>query len=231
MSLRGKVSLATRRRLERALDRVPERVRSRMDPEFKRWGRTWQTRVKARIGGGGQLANRSHRLSDSINFIVDGTTAGSLRLRCYTSGVIYARIQELGGLVKPVNGRFLSIPLDAAKTSAGVARFSIRQFIDAHPGETFFVRHEDGSLVLVWNKPTAAPKLGSLGQKRRKGARPANRVGIAMFKLVRQVELPGPKAPTKVQPSRLGFFDEWHGLAADRRAGVGRVAASLGGVG
>lgn len=231
MSLRGRVPKGTLRRLERAFERVPARVHARMKPEFDRWGRTWRSRVQARIGGGGQLANRSNQLSRSLQYVVDGTTAGTLRLRCFSAGVIYVRMQELGGVIKPKNGRFLSIPLDAAKTAAGVARFSIRQFIDQHPGETYFVRHNDGSLVLIWNKPTSAPKLGSLGASRRRGARRANRRGIAMFRLVRQVELPGPKAPTKVQPSRLGFFDEWRGLGADRRAGIGRVAAALGGTG
>lgn len=36
--------------------------------------------------------------------------------------VAYARIQELGGIVRPVKGKYLTIPLDAAKTGPGIGR-------------------------------------------------------------------------------------------------------------
>jgi len=42
-------------------------------------------------------------------------------------GLAYARIQEYGGTITAKNTEFLAIPLDAAKTDAGVARFAPRQ--------------------------------------------------------------------------------------------------------
>lgn len=54
----------------------------------------------------------------------------------------YGRLQELGGTIRPKKSRFLTIPLDAAQTGKGVARFSARDVI-ANPGSfgytgTFF---------------------------------------------------------------------------------------------
>lgn len=49
--------------------------------------------------------------------ITVGVQAGSERIG-------YARIQEEGGTVRPVRGRFLAIPLPPALTGAGVPRFS-----------------------------------------------------------------------------------------------------------
>jgi hypothetical protein len=43
----------------------------------------------------------------------------------------YAWAQEEGGVIKAKNARFLAIPLDAAKTAAGVARFGPRQIESA----------------------------------------------------------------------------------------------------
>ncbi|HUY27222.1 MAG TPA: hypothetical protein VMV27_07345 [Candidatus Binataceae bacterium] len=43
--------------------------------------------------------------------------------------MFYARMQEYGGTVTPKNSRFLTIPLDAAKTPMGVGRWSARTII------------------------------------------------------------------------------------------------------
>lgn len=49
-----------------------------------------------------------------------------------------ARAQELGGVITPKNGKYLTIPLDAAKTQRGVSRFRARDVI-ANPGAFGFV--------------------------------------------------------------------------------------------
>lgn len=57
---------------------------------------------------------------------------------------IYARIQELGGEIHAKNAANLTIPLDAASYSSGVARFSAREVIDnpsvAGMRSTFFAK-------------------------------------------------------------------------------------------
>jgi phage gpG-like protein len=42
----------------------------------------------------------------------------------------YARIHEHGGTIRPKRSQFLAIPLDAARTAKGVARFSARQLFE-----------------------------------------------------------------------------------------------------
>lgn len=76
-----------------------------------------------------------------------GALAVSLRAGGGAKAVKYARIQELGGTVTPKRGRYLRIPLKAAKTAAGVDRYAgpLRQ---ALPG-LFVIRAKSGKLFLV----------------------------------------------------------------------------------
>jgi len=50
----------------------------------------------------------------------------------------YGRIQELGGVIRPKKSKHLTIPLDAAKTGNGVARFTARDVISS-PGSYGYV--------------------------------------------------------------------------------------------
>lgn len=58
--------------------------------------------------------------------------------------VPYGAIHEFGGIIKPVKGKFLAIPLDAAKTAAGVARGGPKDFDD-----TFVVTSKLGNLLIA----------------------------------------------------------------------------------
>lgn len=60
--------------------------------------------------------------------------------------VIYARLQELGGTIRPVRRRWLAIPTDEVKTAAGVARYpSPRNY----PGRLFFHQKSAGLAMLL----------------------------------------------------------------------------------
>lgn len=50
----------------------------------------------------------------------------------------YGRIQEVGGVIYPVHGQYLTIPLDEALTASGVAKFTAREAEDA--GYKTFIR-------------------------------------------------------------------------------------------
>lgn len=216
------VSSDSLRRTLEAVDRIPRVVHRRLSEEMKGWGEDWSERVKSRFGSGDGLNVLTGRLRDSVTYSMSpGSSLADLRLRGVSEGVIYARIQEFGGVIKPVNARFLTIPLEGNKTAGGETRYpSARQFIDAHPGETYFVRLPEGDLLLVWKKPTIAARTRFASTPFERNSKVAEGVGVAMWKLVRQVEIPGPLAPTKKRPSRFGFFDSWHDLAQDRRAGL-----------
>jgi len=200
------------------LEGVPAEMHRRMAPRVQRWGQEWERGVQDRIGGGGPLRNRTGMLRRSIRHrFAAGSRLQDIRLTCYSDGVVYAPIQEFGGVIRPKNARFLTIPLPPALTAAGVARFSARQLIAANPGRTYFVRLDSGELLLVL-RPDG---------KQRQRFKSARGNGVAMFRLVREVELPGPKAPTKKTPSRLGFFDTWNGLKPAREASIRSAAAEI----
>ncbi len=73
---------------------------------------------------------RTGRLRSSIGSLVEGgedslkaTIGSGVR---QGKRVPYADIHEIGGMIIPKRKRFLTIPLDAAKTAAGVTRFTAR---------------------------------------------------------------------------------------------------------
>jgi len=57
---------------------------------------------------------------------------------------IYGATHELGGTIRPVRARALAIPLDAAKTAAGVSRGGPRSYSDL-----FLVKGKGGKPILV----------------------------------------------------------------------------------
>jgi hypothetical protein len=85
-------------------------------------------------------------------------------------GLPYATAQEYGATIVPVNGQYLAIPLDAAKTPSGVARFAPRDAVANGYDRTFI---ENGIIFgSKWN--------GGHGRND----------FVPLFKLVRSVTLP-----------------------------------------
>ncbi len=78
--------------------------------------------------GSTSLRARSARLRDSITSrltIEAGVPVGTVGTK-----VIYGRTHEFGGTIRPRRGRFLTVPLPAALTPAGVGRFTARELIN-----------------------------------------------------------------------------------------------------
>lgn len=86
------------------------------------------------------LSVRTGNLKRSIGSEVGGKTLSELNMSIYAAGkiggqtVVYAPIQELGGVIKAKNayknvpgGPYLNIPATANKTAAGVQRMSAKQ--------------------------------------------------------------------------------------------------------
>lgn len=91
---------------------------------------------------------RSGRLRRSIQgFVEDSPEGPVLKLRAGggAQDVKYARIHELGGIVRAKNGPFLAIPLGPAKTAAGVARYATARDM---PGLAL-AQSKDGQYMLV----------------------------------------------------------------------------------
>lgn len=102
---------------------------------------------------------RSGRLRASIRSLVEPSTEGGLDLKLSAGGgreggsseVVYARIHELGGTIRPVRRKWLAIPLPPARTAAGVSRYKTPRDV---PG-LHFVTSKRGNLLLV--KPDGQP--------------------------------------------------------------------------
>lgn len=208
-------------RARRVLERIPREVDRELKDALKKSGQDFKGAMYDRFTGysnprtaGDRLQNRGKGagLREAIGFDVLGSFGSGrpLALLAFTAGKPYARIQEFGGEVRPVRSRFLTIPANGNLTPGGGVRYSsARDFIQTHPGETFFLRTKSGardSLLLMWNKPNPASRKSS-GVKDKGEA-------IPMFFLTRKVTI----------PPRLGFRRTWNALAPDR---VSRIREAL----
>jgi len=113
-----------------------ERLLERAGPEFARLLRREMEETGLRMEAAGKLNARNRmktptgNLSRSIGHEVRGSGATletSLRAGGRLAGrgdVVYARIQELGGVVRPTRAKWLAIPTDSVKTAAGASRYA-----------------------------------------------------------------------------------------------------------
>lgn len=94
-----------------------------------------------------------------------------VRLRSFAP---YSSTHEHGATIRPRRGRYLAIPLAAAKTPAGVARWASPTMVD----DLFVLRTPTGRLLLVREKgrQARARVLGPLAPKMY-GAAPPKRLG------------------------------------------------------
>lgn len=106
-----------------------------------------------------RLKRRTGRYLGGIRHSVD---TRRLQARIGTN-VKYAAQREFGGVIKPKNAKWLTIPLKAAKTRVGVSR-KARDYYD-----TFFHRTKDGRLFIF-------------GSRTKKGGI------LPLFRLVKRVE-------------------------------------------
>ena len=112
------------------------------------------------------LHRRSGRLATSFTREVVGHNMATLLMR-YGTNVSYAAIHEFGGIVKPIRGKWLTIPLKLNKTPDGQMRQSLRSFPVVK-----FVRSKKGRRQLI---ALAGPDAEHLKP---------------MFVLVREVKIP-----------------------------------------
>lgn len=229
MRFEGRVNQTSLTRVVKAISTTPKRVFDPMRREFERLGTAWQHNVGARLRGD-PLHSRTGRLTGSLNHKVSGSSIGDLRLECRSQGPIYARAQEYGAEIKPVNAKHLAIPTGANITSAGVARYpTVGSLIGEFGRSRVFFRPRPGKNALVMLRDASSGgAAGSRAQKLNKLHKNTPGKAALMFVLVDKVTLPGPK--TTGAKSRLGFFDEFKKLNAGRSV-IDRVARELGRVG
>lgn len=120
--------------------------------KFKQWAITDLDKEVQKNLRGKKLKRRSGNLAQSVLFDVDKTSNG-LTLKVM-SNAPQARIQETGGVIKAKNSKYLTIPLKAAKTSAGVLKKRAREYKDA-----FVIKSKAGNLLIVIPKSKGSKEI------------------------------------------------------------------------
>lgn len=122
----------------------------------------------------------------------------------------YGAIHETGGTIRPKRSRFLAIPLDAAKTGAGVSRFGAREVM-ANP-QAFGYKHCFVAKGVIFGVMAGAVKdrRGMVGT-------------VPLFALKSSVTLPERAPLRKTLDANRGWIDDRVGQA------VHEATQSLGG--
>ena len=130
-------------RSKRSLSDLPKKIATKLSRAMRIYGLDFIRRIKTQsFGGRPNLQRRTGELSRSFNMEITGSALNDLTLRVFSRSP-YAKIQEYGGTIRPKNAQWLAIPLDAAKTGAGVARGGPRDYQN-----TFFATSKKGNLIL-----------------------------------------------------------------------------------
>lgn len=187
---------------------APEHLHRQLEYAFQSWGDDWHGAMmrQFRPAGGGnskRLSNRTGALRRSLQTRTTGKQLGDLTMRAFSAGVPYANLQEFGGTVTSNRpGGYLTIPLPALRTAAGVTRepsardMIRRKGLGGQPGNLTFWRSKKGNLLLG-----EVQEDGSLEP---------------LWVLKRKVRIPA---------GRLGFFRTWRKLRGDRDAQLARAVA------
>ena len=130
--------------LEKALDKAPLALFKHFKRELMQHHREHRSKVTRGMRGRPGIQARTGALRHSLGIDAHGTRIGNLFIRSFSAGVPYARIQEFGGTVNAKPGKFLAIPLKAAKAPAGIPRGTPRSFEG-----TFFITSKAGNLILM----------------------------------------------------------------------------------
>ena len=155
------------------------------------------------------VSRRSGNLARDFLAVAEETPVGPVvSVRSHGTGDKYAGIQENGGEIKPVNAKWLWIPIAGNVTRNGVARVSPRQAIEA--GGFFHKNVFFGRPVTKSSKATGQ-HLGGEGYKGAMFNRGDNI--IPLFVLKKSVKVPARMGATSLFQSMLPLLEI--GVAAE----------------
>jgi|GEM_PF-5941692 len=158
-----------RTKADETLAKLAGSVKEQMNAELRRFGAQWERNVKSNFGPGGRNAQggprvraRTGALRRSVGFRLLASQ-NAVMLTVGDRATPYAGLQEYGGTVRPTRGKYLTIPLPTAKTSAGALSGSyrlrpgglrrgrngrVRRVFKTDKGETFIFRSKQGNLII-----------------------------------------------------------------------------------
>lgn|GEM_PF-4950478 len=153
-------------------------------------------KLSVTTGGKSGLNRRSGDLANSIaSRVEDGPQGPELSLsaggRHGGNDVVYARIHEVGGTIRPKRAKFLTIPTQEAKTRAGVARVPSARDMDlswaqGKSGQPMLIDSSGVAMFILKRevKIPARPFLGPAFTEAAEGFR--GRIGTQMLQLFGQ---------------------------------------------
>ena len=131
-------------RLKEAMDKAPGELFTKVRARWAKLHRQFIRRIKTRgFSGRPHLKSRSGFFRRHIDTETTGHDLNSLKSQSFAAGVPYAEAQERGGTIHAVRAKYLTIPLPAALTPAGVLRKRARLWEN-----TFFKKSKAGNLIL-----------------------------------------------------------------------------------
>jgi len=138
--------------LTRAFKEAAPNLRDEIAKTLNKEGQRASARMVkfASAGGRRNLRIRSGQLTKSLHYLVQrkaNATSVSIGTIKRTEALAYAGIHEFGGTIRPTRSKYLTIPLDRAKTPSGNPRFTARE-AEQEFEETWFARSKKGRLML-----------------------------------------------------------------------------------
>ena len=117
------------------LERAPHVTGKATVQAMRRIGRLFETTIKGEFLSGQLLRVRTgagrrsifHRVDVGADETVDDVV---LKVGADLGTARYMRLLALGGIIRPKQGRYLTIPIGEAKTASGVPRFTARELIE-----------------------------------------------------------------------------------------------------
>lgn len=172
-----------------------ERLRVAMVKTLKTDGLRWEGAMQASVRGplaleGGKgpdqnLAVRSGSLRRSFGHEVLGLEQlHGMRLVKYSTSR-YAKIHEFGGVIRPVKGRYLTVPLRAAMTPSGVPRMP-----NARAWPDTFVYNDRYGHLFIAQDPNRQARLVAAAEGYARLPRGTKKKLILLYMLVDQVTIP-----------------------------------------
>lgn len=132
----------------------------RMTTVMRDWSNQYLSRLVSQNLSGRRgdmgLNRRTGNLARDWAVSVSETPVGAVaEVKTHGTANAYAGLQERGGTIKPINAKFLWIPIAGNLTSAGVARISPSQ---AMTNGGFFTNRRNGPGRIFWAYPLVKSK-------------------------------------------------------------------------
>lgn len=141
-------------RFAAAMRRTPERLAKEISVAFDQHAFIFEGYARARLfAGRPHLIGRTGRLAKTIGHVTakNPTKINDVHVRIFAGGhdAIYGRIQEFGGVIRPVRAKYLTIPIADNLTAGGVPRYkSARELFEQRGEDLVIFRSKAGNLLI-----------------------------------------------------------------------------------